>query len=501
MLEAILPGLSCVVSPDEMESALAQGYSKIYVIQSDGSIMLHHKLQGDSRYIRLKVDKIPGYTAEIPKVDLMKEVVNFLPDGKVPYALFEQILAFFRKVSATHKRNLEAMAWIMWSQERGYFIHIPDQRVSAASVSYDWDNIPAGSIIVVDIHSHNEMGAFFSGTDDRDDLNSIVYSGVIGKLSSKEPDTAWRFNYLNRKIPAKIDNIFDEPAQQTFPEEWMGQIKIQTAGFSGGYAGIGGIHGTSAGRASHSFPTGGNSNLGNVLQGPKGSPPTGKTLSLPKGGAGSQSRSQASSLSTNSFGGMRQGPAIQAGNYRAQELALAQAREDAAVAGGNLGKAAADEEEDDRLLRQQLADSYGSRDEFKGQSFGFNVHDFYSGMYDDGDYSNESDWDKEFGNSNIHLPTEQEACILLDTILQQSVPFGDDPRFDELAVELGKYRASCYLFVESASALFHEEDSLINNVIFEYFQMLSDSGKGRLFRSMIDVLPSEEKERIESYGL
>lgn len=158
MMEVLLPGLSCVVSPDEIETALGEGFSKVYVLQADGSIMLHHKLQGENRFVRLKVDKIPGFQGEIPKVELMKEVVNFLPAGKIPYVLFEQILSFFRKVSAIHKRNLEAMAWIMWSPERGYFIHIPDQQVSGASASYDWSDVPAGAAIVVDIHSHNSMG-------------------------------------------------------------------------------------------------------------------------------------------------------------------------------------------------------------------------------------------------------------------------------------------------------------------------------------------------------
>jgi len=162
MFEPILPGLSCIVSPDNFERAKAEGFSKIYIVQVDGSIVLHHKLQGEGRFVQLRTDKIPGYTGELPKVEMLKEAVNFLPAGKIPYELFEKIVSFFRKVSETHKRNLEAMAWIMWSEDRGYFIHIPDQRVGGASASYDWDDVPAGAAIVVDIHSHNSMNEYYS---------------------------------------------------------------------------------------------------------------------------------------------------------------------------------------------------------------------------------------------------------------------------------------------------------------------------------------------------
>jgi len=158
-IRVIAPHLSCLVDmkltdedPDEMQEAINQGFSEIYMFTPKG-IIKHHKLRGENRFIQVKVDGIPGMKpAEI------NEVIQFLPAGKVPYELLDQVEAFFRKVMEVKKSNLEAMIFILWNAEQGYHLFVPDQQVSGASVRYDWDGIPEGSSIVVDVHSHNSMG-------------------------------------------------------------------------------------------------------------------------------------------------------------------------------------------------------------------------------------------------------------------------------------------------------------------------------------------------------
>jgi hypothetical protein len=82
------------------------------------------------------------------------EELNFLPAGKIPYEFFEQIVEFFRQVSKKMKAEFEAHAWILWTRELGYFISVPKQSVSKASVkfTYDDESLPPGSVIVCDIH-------------------------------------------------------------------------------------------------------------------------------------------------------------------------------------------------------------------------------------------------------------------------------------------------------------------------------------------------------------
>ncbi|HET8686721.1 MAG TPA: Mov34/MPN/PAD-1 family protein [Methanosarcina sp.] len=119
---------------------------------------------------------------------------------------------------------------MLYSKERGYFLHVPNQRISKAAVSYDWGDIPEGASIIVDIHSHNTMGAFFSGTDNNDDSSSIRISGVFGNLQNSTPSTVWRFNYLNQKFDLKLEDIFEEPKKEELelPKEWLSRVAVST---------------------------------------------------------------------------------------------------------------------------------------------------------------------------------------------------------------------------------------------------------------------------------
>lgn len=160
-MHIIAPFMSCVVNApigdnienSEFDQAVAQGYSEIYMVGPSG-IVKYHKLRGENRYVTVKVDKIPGVKIH----EIGEDFSSFLPAGPVPHELLQQVEAFFRQVMAVHNDALEAMIWILYNPERGYFLHVPDQRISKAAVSYNWDGVPAGSSIVVDIHSHNTMG-------------------------------------------------------------------------------------------------------------------------------------------------------------------------------------------------------------------------------------------------------------------------------------------------------------------------------------------------------
>jgi PRTRC genetic system protein A len=253
-MQVLAPYISCVVTSNEFADAIAQGFKEIYIIGTEG-IMKHHVLRGENRFVRLKVDKIPNF-AEVK----IAEALNFLPAGKIPYELYEQVLGFFRKVMVMQNSEVEAMIHILWNKEQGYHLGVPPQTVSKASVSYDWSYIPAGTSIIVDIHSHNTMGAFFSGTDNNDDRNNISFSGVFGHLKNREPQTIWRFNYFAQKFDAKVENLFDLPVlpETEVPAEWLDQIKIKT--YTNHYAGTG------MGFTGNRIPQigGGSSNLGNV---------------------------------------------------------------------------------------------------------------------------------------------------------------------------------------------------------------------------------------------
>lgn len=157
MITEITPHVTCVASSADAAEAI-NNFPEVYIQNPNGEVLKHLKLSG-GRFARLKVDRVPQAVKDALATPLyLKPELGFLPAGKVPKVMFDQIVQFFRDVIAIKKSQIEAHAWILWSQEQGYFICIPKQTVSGASVSFTYEDIPKGAVIVVDIHSHNTMG-------------------------------------------------------------------------------------------------------------------------------------------------------------------------------------------------------------------------------------------------------------------------------------------------------------------------------------------------------
>lgn len=246
-IKELAPFISCVCDTDDFDNARNAGYKEIYIKTSKG-ILKHHQLRGNNRFIRLKVDSIPGY--EETKIE---EGMNFLPAGKVPYRLFEQIEAFFRKVIQVRGTALEAMIFVLWNQEQGYHLYVPEQSVAAASVNFDPTSLPAGSTVVINVHSHGHMGSFFSGTDDNNDSTLVQFSGVFGSFQQPVPTTVWRFNYYKTKYKCEAGDIFETPAKAevVIPEEWISKVSQSTPAYRGGHSNQGNVVG---GRYDHLKP-------------------------------------------------------------------------------------------------------------------------------------------------------------------------------------------------------------------------------------------------------
>lgn len=160
-LHVLIPFARCVVytplakvegEKSGFDLAVEQNFQEIYEVGPKG-LMVHHRLRpgkdGKPRYVRLKAQGIPGLANPAVQAD---PAIDFLPEGRVPHRLFKQVIAFFKAVSQKHKSDLEAMIWVMWNKDEGYFLHVPDQQISKAAVRYDWSSVPANSSIIVDIH-------------------------------------------------------------------------------------------------------------------------------------------------------------------------------------------------------------------------------------------------------------------------------------------------------------------------------------------------------------
>jgi len=153
---------------------------------------------------------------EIP-LDVVDESFEWtLP--KIPLELLLQIELWFKAHTS------EIMAQIFWNRdEKKYFIYIPEQEVSGASVHAKRnEELEKRHLLVLDIHSHNTMGAFFSGTDDADERGCRIF-GVIGEIDSAD-GSMLKLRAGRKNVALKA--VFEYP---DFPrEEWDKKIIQQT---------------------------------------------------------------------------------------------------------------------------------------------------------------------------------------------------------------------------------------------------------------------------------
>jgi hypothetical protein len=145
-------------------------------------------------------------------------------------------VAFYRAVMVKFAES-EAYTLILWDKEEGkYVLHCPIQRVSGASVDYvlDLAEFPSARYFqVASCHSHNSMGAFFSGTDDGDEKGDMIYF-VMGQLDKKVPAYKIRASVKGKQICfLQLSDIFQiaEEEFEALAPSWITSLEAEEALF------------------------------------------------------------------------------------------------------------------------------------------------------------------------------------------------------------------------------------------------------------------------------
>ena len=195
-----------------------------YIVRRDGVWELRKSRAGVFVIQREKfTSPLPGFPEE---GNVEFGISNF---GKIPINLFREILAFFKSICDESKD--EAYVQTFWDPaEKRYFNHVPPQRVSGASVNFERDiGLEARCYLVLETHSHNTMGAFFSGTDNADEKSDRFFA-VIGKLNNPTPEMLFSFVCGGKRVIISRHDIFEEEPEAQFPGDWKSRItKYPTA--------------------------------------------------------------------------------------------------------------------------------------------------------------------------------------------------------------------------------------------------------------------------------
>lgn len=149
----------------------------------------------------------------LPKGTIEEEAFVHLEHGKIPQDILDQIVTFFRGIMQKHS-NAEGFVQVYWdSTKEEYVVHVPHQVVNGAAVRYDktkdLDKVDSERYtFVYECHSHNNMGAFWSGTDNADE-NDLRLFGVYGHLGNPKWAHKHRCFVGEEEIDLSLDLIFD----------------------------------------------------------------------------------------------------------------------------------------------------------------------------------------------------------------------------------------------------------------------------------------------------
>lgn len=122
---------------------------------------------------------------------------------KIPEKLLIEVLEFFRR-----NREHEAACQIFYKQQKGYYIYYPDQEYSVAAVTFARDNEREfEDVLVMDLHSHGEMAAFFSSQDNFDEKGTrlfLVAGNMTGRIQIRV-----RAGMIGRFVELPLKYIFE----------------------------------------------------------------------------------------------------------------------------------------------------------------------------------------------------------------------------------------------------------------------------------------------------
>jgi PRTRC genetic system protein A len=108
--------------------------------------------------------------------------------GKVPNKLLQEFSTW-----AMHSLPDEVAGALVYSSSTGALrlVRFEALTQSPSAVEYRIPDLPRDEVIAVDLHSHGMGAAYFSATDDADDLG-IKIAGVFGNLDRSEPTSRFR---------------------------------------------------------------------------------------------------------------------------------------------------------------------------------------------------------------------------------------------------------------------------------------------------------------------
>jgi PRTRC genetic system protein A len=161
--------------------------------------------RGSSPAIEIQA-RICAIAADVPGLCSLIPYIRWSDwPARLPGQLLSPLLADAQRASTsgTIAQPIEKQYFFVWRD--GVRVVAPqNQEASAARVRYA---MPQSGTVLLDLHSHHRMPAFFSSTDDHDD-SGLSVSAVIGQIYTR-PEIAVRLNIYGHHCPVPALMVFD----------------------------------------------------------------------------------------------------------------------------------------------------------------------------------------------------------------------------------------------------------------------------------------------------
>ena len=142
-------------------------------------------------YARIRIGANNGFAMPFGELNEVLEVTQRIP---------RDLLATFQAQALSAFPN-ETAAWVVWNEMSGYRLTpVAESEASVGHVRFDRPILDDGEHLVLDLHSHGALPAFFSATDDEDDLGEIKLAAVVGSLAETAPTWVLRLCLLGMQI-------------------------------------------------------------------------------------------------------------------------------------------------------------------------------------------------------------------------------------------------------------------------------------------------------------
>lgn len=180
------------------------------------------KILRDSEEISLAINgEIGGFFQIGEKRVVNASAFRFLSNGMsdyfklltppIPRGFIDAAVSYFRQ-----DLSKEAIVNITYNKKlRRFFLRYPSEEDTKAEKAYIIYNFRRwfikDEVVVLQIHSHNTMPAYFSAVDDRDEFLPGLY-GVIGNLDLKHPTMKFRFCGMGLKMDLYDSDLFETSA-------------------------------------------------------------------------------------------------------------------------------------------------------------------------------------------------------------------------------------------------------------------------------------------------